>query len=393
MPETERDKFYPSGNLRLVRGGREYFDTLISLINKAKESIHLQTYILDDDETGLSVIDSLSNAVSRGVSVYLLADGYASQRISRHVQQQIITAGIHFRYFEPLFRSRSFYFGRRMHQKIFVADARWALVGGINIANKYNDFAGKPAWLDYALYAEGEIAIKLCVQCWKSWNGFPLKMGKTPCENTRNESEVSTQCMVRMRRNDWIRRKNEISSTYIQLLREAESEVIIACSYFLPGRIIRRLLVNASRRGVQIKVITAGISDVRIAKDAERWLYDWLLRNNIKLFEYQPTVLHAKIAVCDQRWMTIGSYNVNNISAYASIELNVDVKDPVFVKQVADELTQIIKNDCKLITPEQHLRSRNALVEFKRWLAYHFIKMVFYLFTFYFKQEKYKRKA
>jgi cardiolipin synthase A/B len=388
MPETEQDKFYPSGNLKLVRGGQEYFQTLIALINKAQDSIHLQTYIIDDDKTGLEVLAALTEAVKRKVSVYILADGYASQRISRHVLQEIRTSGIHFRYFEPLFKGKHFYFGRRMHQKIFVADAKYALVGGINIADKYNDFLGKPAWLDFALYTEGEIAVKLCVQCWKTWNGFPVNMGETPCEKVKSPGPEQHQNMVRMRRNDWVRRKNEISSSYIQILREAKSEVIIACSYFLPGRIIRRLLASATRRGVQVKVITAGISDVRIAKDAERWLYDWLLRNNIQLYEFQPTVLHAKIAVCDQRWMTIGSYNVNNISAYASIELNLDVKDEAFVKQVSHQLKQIIKDDCILITPEQHLKSRNALIEFKRWLAYHFIKMIFYLFTFYFKQRK-----
>ncbi len=388
MPETERDKFYPSGNLKLVRGGQEYFETLIGLINKAQDSIHLQTYIFDDDATGLQVLTALTEAVKRKVNVYMLADGYASQRISRHILQEIRTSGIHFRYFEPLFKGKNFYFGRRMHQKIFVADAKYALVGGINIADKYNDLPGKPAWLDFALYAEGEIAVQLCVQCWKTWKGFPVNMGETPCEKIKPSNPEQQQSLVRMRRNDWVRRKNEISSSYIQLLREAQSEVIIACSYFLPGRIIRRLLVNATRRGVQVKVITAGISDVRIAKDAERWLYDWLLRNKIQLYEFQPTVLHAKIAVCDQRWMTIGSYNVNNISAYASIELNLDVKDEPFVNQAALLLKQIIKDDCILITAEQHLRSRNALIEFKRWMAYHFIKMVFYLFTFYFKQRK-----
>ena len=185
MPETERDKFYPSGNLKLVRGGQEYFETLIGLINKAQDSIHLQTYIFDDDATGLQVLTALTEAVKRKVNVYMLADGYASQRISRHILQEIRTSGIHFRYFEPLFKGKNFYFGRRMHQKIFVADAKYALVGGINIADKYNDLPGKPAWLDFALYAEGEIAIQLCVQCWKTWKGFPVSMGETPCEKIK----------------------------------------------------------------------------------------------------------------------------------------------------------------------------------------------------------------
>ena len=94
---------------------------------------------------------------------------------------------------------------------------------------------------------------------------------------------------------------------------------------------MRRLLTNAAKRGVKIKVITAGPSDIMLAKHAERWMYDWLLRNKIELYEYQPAILHAKVAVCDSEWITIGSYNLNNISAYASIELNLDVHNADFV--------------------------------------------------------------
>ncbi len=189
-----------------------------------------------------------------------------------------------------------------------------------------------------------------------------------------------------MRRNDWVRRKNEISGTYIEMLLTAKSEVTILCSYFLPGKVIRRLIVHARNRGVRIRVIAAGSSDIRTAKYAERWLYDWLLRNGIELYEYQKNILHGKIATCDDTWLTVGSYNINNISAYASIELNLDVRNPLFSAEVREVLETIINEDCIRITPEHHLKTKNLLKQFVRWLSYQFIRMAFYLFTFYYRK-------
>jgi len=321
----------------------------------------------------------------------LLADGYASQVISNKFVHELRAAGIRVRFFEPLLKSKNIYFGRRMHHKIFVADARFSLVGGINITNRYNDMPDKKAWLDFALYAEGEISRELCVLCWKTWNGFPLKMGLTPCENNRklsdHKEENGEQPIIRMRRNDWIRKKNEISESYFDMFRNARSHITILCSYFLPGRVIRNLLSKAAARGVHIKIITAGPSDVMLAKYAERWLYDWLLRNKIELYEYQPVVLHAKVAVCDSEWFTIGSYNINNVSAYASIELNLDVHIPELAAQTKQEIDRIMENDCVLITMKDHVFLKNMFKQFTRWFSFQFIRLVFYMLTFYYKQK------
>ena len=374
--------------VKLVRGGREYFDLLIQLINEARESIHLQTYIYDDDETGHRVGDALKEAARRNVSVHLLADGYASQVMSKKFIQELREAGVHVRFFEPLLKSKHFYFGRRMHHKVFVADTKLSLVGGINVTDRYNDMPGKPAWIDFALYAEGEVSRELCVLCWKTWNGFPAKMGLTPCEekNIYDDLRIQEPYTIKMRRNDWVRRKNEISESYIEMFRHAKSHITILCSYFLPGKVIRHLLSKAASRGVKIKIITAGPSDVMMAKYAERWLYDWLLRNKIELYEYQPAVLHAKVAVCDSEWFTIGSYNVNNVSAYASIELNLDVYNAHLAVYTEQVIKRIEENECIPITINYHIHSKNIFKQFIRWFSYQFIRTVFYILIFYYKQ-------
>jgi len=397
MKVTEPDMIanhYSEGKVNLVHGGKAYFDLLLQLINGATESIHLQVYIFDDDETGTMVGDALKAAAQRNVTVYLLADGYGSQAMSQMFIGQLKEAGVHFRFFEPIFKSKSFYFGRRMHHKILVADSKFALVGGINIANRYNDLPGSTAWFDFALYSEGPVAKELCILCWKTWNGFPQKMNITPCEEKQLLFDFQNQEMstVRIRRNDWVRKKNQISATYIRMLRNAQSHITILCSYFLPGKTIRRLLRKAAARGIKIKIITAGISDVMLSKNAERWMYDWILRNKIELYEYEPAILHAKVAVCDGEWLTIGSYNINNISAYASIELNIDVTNSSLPATMDQLLDTVIQNDCIAITREKLEHSKNIFKQFIRWCSYQIIRMFFYLFTFYFKQWKFNNK-
>jgi cardiolipin synthase len=389
--KRRRNGHYTSHNrVQLIRGGKAYFDCLLAMINGATESIHLQTYIYDADETGKQVADALKEAVKRKVQVYLLVDGYASKSINKDFVKEFHEAGIHFRFFNPLLKSKHFYFGRRLHHKIAVLDTKYALVGGVNISNKYNDMPDSPAWLDFAIHIEGETAKELCVLCWKTWKNYPPKIAPTPCEKAEVHLDIpkGESCDLSMRRNDWVRRKNEISATYIEMFRHAESHITILCSYFLPGKVIRRQLRNAAKRGVKITVITAGASDIILSKYAERFMYAWLLRHNIQLYEYQPNVLHGKIAVCDGQWMTIGSYNINNISAYASIELNINVRNESVAKEAEKTLLGIAEKDCIAITSEQQIKTTNVIRKFTYWCSYQFVKLVFYIFTFYFKRER-----
>lgn len=383
------NKYSANNKVRIVRGGKEYFDLLVELIERAEDCIHLQVYIFDDDVTGFRIADALKAAVQRKVQVYLLADGYASQVMSQKFIDDLRASGIHFRFFETIFRSKYFYFGRRLHHKVFVSDSRYSLVGGLNISDRYNDMPEQPAWLDFAIYAEGEISKQLCVLCWKTWKGFPTRMGLTPCElkEIKFEFPEIEKSMVRIRRNDWVRRKNQISQTYIEMLKTAKTEITILCSYFLPGRVIRKNILMALDRGVRIKVVLAGLSDVKLAKYAERYIYDWMLRHHIKIYEFQRTILHGKVAVCDNKWMTLGSYNVNNISAYASIELNLDVQNADFAQKTDEAIEQIIKENCIEITVETLAHSTTLMKQFMRWGSYQLIKFLFYLFTFYFREK------
>ena len=168
--------------IQLIKGGDFYFQLLGELIDKARHSIFIRVYIWDDDATGTRIADHLIKAAERKVEIYIVADGYASQCLSKGFIRNLREKGIRFRYFEPLLKSSHFYFGRRMHEKLVVIDGLYALVGGINFADRYNNVDSIPAWLDYALYVKGESAYQLyqyCANDWKVKNRLQL-----PCLST-----------------------------------------------------------------------------------------------------------------------------------------------------------------------------------------------------------------
>jgi cardiolipin synthase len=389
MKKLENSVF-TKNKIQLIQSGKPYFDLLLKLITEAIESIHIQTYIFNDDKTGKSIVNALKIASKKKVKIYLLVDGYASKNLSEIFIENLKKENIHFRFFKPFFKNNNFYFGRRLHHKIIVVDAKYAVVGGMNIANRYNDCQEIKAWLDYAVFLEGPIAKELFMLCWKIWNGFEANKPSTFHEQKNKEFKFSENetSSCRLRRNDWVKSKNEISTSYQKMFENAEEQITIICSYFIPGGKARKLLRYAIKKGVKVRLILAGQSDVPIAKSAERWMYDWLLRMNVEIYEYQPNVLHAKMCVVDESFVTIGSYNINNVSAYASIELNIDIKDVNFAKKVTQTLDTIIKEDCIQISTQTYHKTNTVFKQLYHWASYKIFRIAFFLFTFYFKQQE-----
>ncbi len=369
----------------LVKSGREYFDLLEQLINSSQKTIHLQIYIYAEDQTGKQIASALMAAARRGVNIFMVADGYASQDLSRSFIRQLESAGIQFRWFNPLLKSKHFYFGRRMHHKIFVADGCKAMVGGINISDNYNDTVESVAWLDWALYVEGAVAARLESVC-EDLRKFEIQ--EITRTRFRRKKQIPPDQPVSVRINDWVRGKKEITDSYLKMLKNAKSRVTIVSSYLLPGKLLRRNLRLASKRGVNIRLVMAGKSDVAIAKYSERYMYHWLLSNQIEIYEYQKNILHGKMALCDGQWITLGSYNVNNISAFASIELNLDVHNPAFTRLAEEQIDTIIQRNCRKITEEEYHSSNTLLNRFLQRSAYDIFRAMLFLFTFYFRQRE-----
>ncbi|MCE2848618.1 MAG: phospholipase D-like domain-containing protein [bacterium] len=372
----------------LIRGGRSYFSTLHDMIDNASKSIQLQVYIFEEDDTGTEVASRLIKAANRGVKVQVLLDGYASKGLSNGFKNSMRETGIQLRFFEPIFKRGNYYFGRRLHHKIVVCDGILSLIGGINISDRYNDMPGAPAWLDWAIKVEGEVSFelfKLCNQCFSKKPEDWLVLVK---QEIMNALDTNLHCPIRIRRNDWVMGRNEISASYMEMFRNARHEIIIMSSYFIPSPFFRKNIIKALKKGVKIKLILAGISDVGIAKHAERYLYRWAVRHGIEIHEYNHNVLHGKIAVADGKIVTIGSYNINDISALASIELNLDVQEIAFSGVVHEQLMKIIDNDCNRISPISIIRSYRLSERILQWICYETVRLLFNLFTFYLTKKR-----
>ena len=151
-------------NATLVHSGEDYFSRLENIIRNSQFEIHMQIYLFENDATGKRIISALKEAASRQVKIYLLLDGLGSLTFPSEVRNELKRSGINFRFFAPLFSAYTFYLGRRLHQKVVVADRKVVLIGGINIADKYHGTATEAPWLDYAVQLNGEIA-KPLQQC------------------------------------------------------------------------------------------------------------------------------------------------------------------------------------------------------------------------------------
>ena len=353
-------------NVVLVHSGEDFFNRLEQIILDAKTEIHIQTYIFDYDTTGKKIISALKEAALRNVKIYILLDGFGSFSFPKEVLNDLKKSGIEIRFFSPFFSANSLYIGRRLHHKIVVSDSKIALIGGINIANKYSGTNKVEPWLDYAVQLTdegiGEQLTKLCLDIY-------LRKRRVNRKRIASVVNSNSEVAVSVLQNDWLKRKNEIYRAYLKSIGNAKKDIVIMGSYFLPGRKLVATLKKASHNNVKIKLILSGISDIPMARRASCHLYTKLLRNNIELYEWKSSILHGKAAVVDNSWTTIGSFNLNNLSSFASIEMNVGIKSNEFSNNYLLHLNEIMAQ-CERITPQSmHLHGK-LTTKFLNWVCY-----------------------
>jgi cardiolipin synthase len=377
--EPTREQVVEEINPILITSGKPFFSALEMLIKGARKWLHLQFYIFQSDETGSRIAQLLEEAAARGVQVFLLIDAIGSPGPSNPMFKHMQSKGVQVRHFEPLNFFKEGYLSRRLHHKIAVSDQMDILLGGINIANRYNDMDHEPAWLDIAVALNHAIYSDIKNYCEEIWEDKWV-------HETNDSSEPYGH--VRFLRNDWRKHLNEISIAHLELFRSTKKEIIILCSYFLPGKALRRAIKSASLRNVSIKLISTATSDVPISKHAERWLYDWLFRNKVRIFEFQKNVLHAKMILSDSSCINIGSYNINNLSAYGSLECNLEIRDALFGKNVNQFLKQLIMNNCLEVSRPISGRKYKNPYQFACWICFQLLQGLLYITT-----NGYHRKA
>lgn len=376
MIESKNSLITPK-NLELVYSGEDYFSRLVAIIRNSQIEIHMQMYLFENDATGNRIIKALKEAASRKVQVYVLLDGLGSLSFPSEILKEMRQSGIKIRFFAPLFSTYTFYLGRRLHRKVIVADAKVVLIGGINVADKYCGSDTEAPWLDYAVQLKGEIAEPLQKLC------TDIYFKKRHLHNSKIKSSflVQEDAMVRILQNDWLKGKNEICDGYIKSIRNAKKDIIIVGSYFLPGIRIIRALKKASKNKVKIKLILSGKSDLPLTRRATCYLYDKLLNYNIELYEWDQSILHGKVAVIDGNWTTIGSFNLNNLSSYGSLEMNVEINSDLFSKMFQAHLIEIIAQ-CQSITSQSLKTKNNLFTKSINFLSYCFTRIIEIIVTY-----------
>ena len=357
--------------IKLIKSGNDFLETLLMHIDSATTLIHLQFYIFHLDETGIIVLDALKRATNRGVKVFVVVDAYGSEHLTKDTVTEWLNFGIHLKRFSTIKNKNKIRIGRRLHHKVLWVDGKVALIGGINIANTYTGLPKQTPWLDYAVEIKGEGLLNIKHICEEILPKRILKHLPDVQLDYNSIDGVPTALV----QNDWLRSRYEISSLYRSSIKNAQKEIVIVASYFLPGNRVRRLLRLAVERGVQVKVVLVGKSDVPFMKAAMQYLYDWMFRQQIQVYEWQPSVLHAKMMTIDNVFTTIGSYNLNALSDYGSLELNIAVEDELFARKIQNELQTNIFPNSIAINPFQFKKQSNFFARTLYWLSYVSIRM------------------
>jgi cardiolipin synthase len=245
----------------------------------------------------------------------------------------------------------------------------------MNFADRYHGTPSRKEWLDFAVTVRGPECIQILAILKRIWNKTFISREERSRETITMPVLYKENVKLRILQNNWYRNKMEILKSYRSAVRHANDHILILASYFLPGRNERKLLKNASLRGVDITIVLAAESDAPMFDRATQFLYDFILRSKIRIYEYLPSNLHAKVATVDGKWSTVGSYNLNHVSDYASIEINVGILDERFAQDFEKTLREIIKNDCREVTFDEYKRRRTWYNRLSDWFSYQMIRL------------------
>jgi cardiolipin synthase A/B len=315
-----------AGNrVTLLVDGASAYRAMLDAIAGAKSTILMDSYIFNDDRAGRAFADALGAAARRGVNTRLIYDGVGNWNVDGGFFRGMEQAGVHVLEYHPIAPwRRGFGLLRRNHRKLLVADGRIGFVGGMNVGDEWlpRDDGGQ-GWHDIHAKIEGPAVTelsRLALSTWKSHGEVNLDrrlfLPDVPPAGDENVNVVGSRER---------RMHKAIRDSYLHAIRRAERYIYIANAYFVPDRGFRRALRNACSRGVDVRVMVPAKGDILPVRMAGQALYGRLLRAGVRIFLWQREVLHAKTAVIDGEWATVGSYNIDRRSWTMNLEVNVDV--------------------------------------------------------------------
>ncbi len=371
--------FRYNNQLELLQSGNSFFEKLSDLIKNAVSEIHIQIYIFESDTTGIIIKDLLIDAAKRGVKIYVVLDAYGSKKFNKNWQETFTKAGIELYFYSPIKFGNILHMGMRLHHKIICIDNQFALVGGINISNNYSGYSPQTPWIDFAIFVKGKIVhdlLQLCFQTLRTVSNYPKI--KTKIDTHIEKKPIQ----ARVLQNNWVKFKFGITHEYKQHIRKSDKEITLFASYFIPSFTLKKLLKNAAKRGVNVQIVLASNSDVGIAKYASEYFYIDMLKSGIKLYEWKPSVLHAKVAIIDSNWFCIGSYNLNHLSDFGSMECNLEILDKSYIESLKPIFNNFILKDCdKILLSDFNKKNtvKNKFINFLSYKLYRFLLLILFI--------------
>lgn len=339
-------------HIELLINGEQYYPRVFEAMAQACEEILLETFIIYDDKVGQPLRQALIDAARRGVRVEVVADGYGTADLPENFISSMTEAGVRFHSFDPqprLAGMRTNLF-RRLHRKILVIDGQRAFIGGINYsADHLGDF-GPQAKQDYAVEVVGPVVAQVHASTCRML--APVLENANQVEPGSAAGSASALLVER----DNLRHRNDIEVCYLQAFREARQRIVVANAYFFPGYRLLRELRNAARRGVEVTLILQGQPDMRWVRTLSRLLYNYLLRDDVRIHEYCQRPLHGKVALVDNHWSTVGSSNLDPLSLSFNLEANLLIRDRAFNEHLYQHLSELSRDHCKSVTLERMVR-------------------------------------
>lgn len=365
--------------VQLLQSGQAFFPALVRAIDASTQEVRLETYIFHFDRSGEQVAAALVRAAQRGVAVYLVIDGIGTPQLPERWVQRFADARVNWRQFSPLGRLGLLLpvRWRRLHRKLCVVDAGVAFCGGINIVDDFVDPGHGPlasARFDFSVRVTGPLvadAHRAMTQFWgrlqatRQLERLQLQDARETLRDTDQHPQraaaeaplaapaASTGAMAALVLRDNVRNRNRIERTYRKAIADAREEVLIANAYFLPGGKMRRALMHAARRGVHVRLLLHGTYESFMQFHAARPVLGGLLAAGVEIHEYRAGFLHAKVAVVDRRWATVGSSNLDPLSLLLAREANVVIDDAPFALALRTQLMLAIGTQAVRLDPQR----------------------------------------
>ena len=313
--------------------GEAFIPAMLDAIAEAQHRVFLEMYLFVSGSLAERFIAALAGAARRGVAVYLLIDDFGSRGLSREDRERLVTAGVHMALYNPLGLSRWRTSLLRNHRKLLAVDGQVAFVGGMGITDDFDPQSRRDGqdWHEVMLDLRGPCVADweiLFAHCWRQWSMEPVPLPATPPRVVPEAADG--QVVGHLRAGG-----RPVMRSVLAAIGKARRRVWIATAYFVPTVRLRRALRRAARRGVDVRLLLAGPrNDHPSVWHAGRRFYGRLLRGGVRIFEYQPRFLHAKMVLCDD-WASVGSSNLDHWTLRWNLEANQGVMDPAFAGKLA----------------------------------------------------------